>query len=241
MKSIKIILGSLLLLNSCSKNDTTITETVPVTENILLLKKTIDTDDNLTDTYSYDTSKKLINFSRNGNINNPAKNQNFSYNTDGILAQITNASDGSLVLKYFYDSNKKIIKKEGRNGLDIYNYEYTGNQVVERYLFTTTGEGFNTFYKYDSSGNVIETIQYTNVTAANPNGTLSATVIYTYDSKKNALTSLPKEYLFPRSNKNNLLTEKYNANPVYNYNWEYNDKGFPIKRTTSYVRNFEYQ
>ncbi len=124
--------------------------------------------------------------------------------------------------------------------MDIYTYEYSLNQVIVKYIFTTNGTGSNFYYKNDVSGNVIELKQYSDVTAANPNGNLNATLHYTYDTKNSALASLLKEFFFPVNNKNNVLTEKYNINPVYNYNWEYNDKGYPKKRTSSFTRTYEY-
>lgn len=183
----------------------------------------------------------MINYSRNASAFNPSANQNFTYNADGTLDQITNVSDGSIEMEYFYDANKRVIKKEGRNGIDIYNYEYATNQVTEKYFFTVSESGFNQVYKYDNTGNVIELVVYDNVSASNPNGTLSATILYTYDTKNAAAKSLPKEYLFPKNNNNNVLTEKYNSDPVFTYSWQYNDANYPTKRTTSYDRTYEYQ
>ena len=173
-------------------------------------------------------------------VNNAALDQNFSYNADGTLAQITNIADGSIASKYFYDANKKVIKKESRNGTDVFNYTYIGNEVVEKYFFNTVATWIQV-YSYDVTGNVSDLKSYNQITVANPNGTLLGTIIYTYDSKNNPKLSLPKQYFFPESNINNVLTEKYNSNPIFTYNFEYNEKNYPTKRTTSYVRTYEYQ
>lgn len=235
-KSIKYLatLTVMVLLFSCSKDDD------KPAEKVQLLIKTVDSDDNLTSIYTYNEAKQLTNINRNGSQNSASLNQNFTYNSDGTLAQVVNVSNGSVAEKYFYDNNKKIIKKEGRDGIDIYTYEYSANQVTEKYLYTPTSTAYNQVYTIEN-GNVSQLKVYTDVTPANPNGTLSGTFIYTYDTKNRATKSLPKEYLFPENNKNNVLTEKYNASPVLTYNWQYNDADYPITRSTSYVRSYQYQ
>lgn len=244
MKTLKNTFAILLLVFtiSCSKNDepTTPTATPVDAEVISLLTKTVDSDDGLTSTYTYDSAKRLINFKRNAVGNNPVKNQNFTYNTDGLLNQITNVPDGSIVSKYFYDADKKVVKKEERNGIDVFNYTYSGNQVTEKYAFNGVASWIQV-YSYNTTGNVLELKSYDQITVANPNGSLSGTFIYTYDDKKSSSKSLPKEYLFPKSNVNNVATEKYNSGAVYTNNYEYNEKGYPSKRITTYTRTFEYQ
>lgn len=237
MKAIQKITALLLLafcFFSCSKDDD------KPADKVQLLVKTVDSDDNLTSIYTYNEAKQLTNINRNGTPNNSPINQNLTYNSDGTLAQITNVSDGSVAEKYFYDSTKKLIKKEARDGIDIYTYEYSNNQVTEKYFFTPTAAAYNQVYKIEN-GNVSELKVYTDVSSANPNGTLSGTFIYTYDDKFRATKSLPKEYLFPENNNNNVLTEKYNSDAVFTYNWQYNAAGYPIKRTIGYVRSYEYQ
>ena len=240
MKNLKILFVNILILIafSCSKDDNN--QAAAVVDNTLLLKKTIDSDDNLIASYTYDSSKRLINYVLNGNVNNAPRNQNFIYNSDGTLDQIINVSNGSIDTKYFYDNDKKLIKKEGRGGVDIYTYVYSANQVTENYLFTPMLVERKVIYKYDANGNAIEVKEYDNISAVNPSGTLNTTIIYTYDTKNSPFKSFPKEYLFPVNNFNNKQTEKFNTSAVVNYIWEYNDKNFPKKRTTSFVRTYEY-
>jgi hypothetical protein len=226
---------------SCSKNDEATSQPTPVVAEFAgLLIKTVDSDDGLTSNYTYDNAKRLINYKLNGNANNAAKDHNFTYNTDGSLAQITNVSDASIISKYFYDTDKKLVKKESRNGIDVFNYTYSGNQVIEKYAFNGVASWIQV-YSYNTIGNVLELKSYNQITVANPNGNLSGTFIYTYDDKKSSNKSLPKEYLFPKSNVNNVATEKYNSGAVYTNNYEYNEKGYPTKRITTYTRTFEYQ
>ena len=244
MKTLKNTITILILVFtiSCSKNDepTTLTTTSVVDDVVSLLTKTVDSDDGLTSTYTYDNSRRLINFKRTAVGNNPVKNQNFTYNTDGLLDQITTVSDGSIISKNFYDTDKKLVKKEERNGIDIFNYTYLGNQVTEKYAFNGVATWIQV-YIYNTIGNVLELKSYDQITAANPNGNLSGTFIYTYDDKKSSSKSLPKEYLFPKSNVNNVVTEKYNSGAVYTNNYEYTEKGYPSKRISNYTRTFEYQ
>lgn len=243
MKTLKRTLAILALsiVCSCSKDDVAATPQATANEPVSLLTKTADSDDGLTFTYSYDANKRLINLKSNGsNINNPAKNQDFIYNADGTLDKINNLLSQQIETKYFYDADKRIIKKEARNGADVYLYSYSGNQIIEKYLFGGMDKWIQ-IYTNNSDGNVSELKSFNQITAANPNGLLSGTFIYTYDDKKAINLAFPKQFLFPNINKNNILTEKYNSNPVYNYTYEYNTKGYPIKRITGYTRTFEYQ
>ena len=235
-KYIKILAVVALILSflSCSKDDNSQPEVVS------LLKKINDTSDGLISTYTYDTSKKLINYKLNGNQSNGPRDQNFTYNADGTLNEIRNLSDNSLELKYFYDSSKKIVKREGRNGIDIYTYEYANNKVTEKYIFTVNNEGFTNIYSYDAKGNMNEIKIYDNVTATNPNGDYYGAITYTYDNKKSYRTSLPKEFIFPYSNKNNYATEKYPNQNLYTYDFQFNEKGYPISSQNG-ARTYEYQ
>jgi hypothetical protein len=243
MKTLKKTFAILALIFtfSCSKDDNPTPQPTPVVAEVIsLLTKTVDSDDGLTSTYTYDNAKRLINFKRNAVGNNPAKNQNFTYNTDGLLDQITDVSNGSIISKNFYDADKKVIKKEERNASDVFNYSYSGNQITEKYAFNGVASWIQV-YTYDAKGNVLELKTYDKITAANPNGVLSGTSIFTYDDKKNASLSLPIQYLFPKTNVNNEVSVKYNSAAVVTTNYEYNEKGYPSKRITNYTRTFEYQ
>jgi hypothetical protein len=241
MKTLKntLALAIVLFTASCTKKDEPAIAPIPIIAEVSLLTKTTDSDDGLISTYAYDNAKRLINFKRTAVGNNPVKNQNYTYNTDGTLDQIKNA-DETIAVRYFYDSNKKITKKEERNATDVFNYSYSGNQITEKYVFNGVASWIQV-YTYDAKGNVLELKTYDKITAANPNGVLSGTFIYTYDDKKNASLSLPIQFLFPKTSINNLVTEKYNSEPVYTYKYEYNEKGYPTKRITSFTRTYEYQ
>ncbi len=243
MKTLKKTLAILLFIFavSCSKDNNVLPAPEPVVEQpISLLTKTIDSD-GLISTYTYDNDKRLINYKLNGDSSNAPRDHNLTYNTDGTLAQITNVTDGSIISKYFYNADKKVVKKESRNGIDVYTYEYTNDQIIEKYLFRADDSKRICIYTKNPQGNVTQSKEFLNVTNANPNGTLSYTSNYTFDTKKSATTSLPKEYLFPENNVNNRISEQNNAANVYNYTMEYNTKGYPIKRITGYTRTYEYQ
>lgn len=230
---------ALSILYSCSKDDVATTPQPTVDEPVSLLTKVTHTNDGLISIYSYDTNKRLINYKLNGNVNNAARNQNFIYNADGTLDKINNLVSQEVEAKYFYDTNKQLIKKEGRKATDVYLYTYSGNQITEKYSFEGV-EKWIQIYTNSSNGNIVELNSFNQITAANPNGLLTGTFIYTYDDKKAAKLSFPKQFLFPNANKNNVLTQKYNANPVINYYYEYNVKGYPIKSIND-NKTYEYQ
>ncbi|MEO8237915.1 MAG: hypothetical protein ABI793_17600 [Flavobacterium sp.] len=230
----RMMLVSLVMISCNKDDDSTATETH---ENLLL--KT--TDDDLISTYTYDSDNKLVNYKLNGNAYNPAKDNNFAYNADGTLTKITEGTNSaSVVSEYFYDSNKKIIKILGRDGIDIYTYTYNGNVITEIYKFTPTNLVRSSVYTYDGNGNITNVKYYKDITDANPSGTYSGVINYTYDNKKSATSSLPEAFLFPTS-VNNIKTTQYNGGEIGTSQYEYNTDDYPTKRTDSYTRLYEYK
>lgn len=236
-----VIVIFLLVFSSCSKDETPeIQPEVQTKTHQNLLLKTTDSDDGLIDTYTYDSNNRVVNYKRNGSINNPARNENFTYNADGTLHKIVDADNGAPITEFFYDANKKITTKVGRNGLDILKYTYIGNVITEDYRFTTTNEGWRQVYTYDGNGNITEIKSYSNTSEANPEGTSSVVIYYTYDDKNRATSSLPDAYLFP-SSVNNIKTTQYSGGAIGSSQYEYNADGYPIKRTDSFTRIYEYK
>lgn len=237
LKTISYILLVSLTAVSCSKDDDEVTPVYQPRTNLLL--KTTDSDDGLISTYTYDTNNRLVNYKLNGNAFNAARDHNFTYNADGSLNEIREASGGALVMKYFYSLNGKVVKKEGRNGLDVYNYSYSGNTVNENYTFTVDNTGFRNVYTYDTNGNVATETYYTNVNSGNPLGTFAQTITQTFDTKNSATSSLPAAYLFPTS-VNNLIKMEYSGGGSLNIGYEYNIDNYPTKRMNGYNRIYEY-
>lgn len=237
--SIKIFTAIIisLITFSCSDDEKSETQS-DIHQNLLL--KTIDSDDGLTSIYSYDSNNRLENYKRNGSANNPAVNQNFVYNADGTLHKIVDADNDAPITEFFYDANKKIATKVGRNGIDIFKYTYKGNVVTEDYRFISTNKGWKQVYTYDRNGNITEIKSYSNTSDANPEGTYSAVINYTYDDKKTATSSLPQAFLFP-SSVNNIKTSKINGGAIGSSQYEYNADGYPTKRTDSFTRIYEYK
>ncbi|REG92915.1 YD repeat-containing protein [Flavobacterium aquicola] len=229
-----------MVFSSCSKDETSEIqpETQPEAHQNLLLK--ITDSDGLTSTYSYDSNNRLDNYKRNGNDFNPDLNQNLVYNADGTLQKLVQADNGAIVTEFFYDANKKIIKKIGRSGFDTFKYSYSGNVITEDYRSATTDVGWRQTYTYDENGNIIELKSYNDATDANPEGTFSAVINYTYDDKKNAASSFPQGFLFP-SSANNIKTAQYNGGGIGSSQYEYNLDGYPTKRTDSFTRVYEYK
>lgn len=224
-----------LMLISCS-NDDEKSEKPDV--HINLLVKTTDSD-GYTSTYSYDSNNRLENIKLYASQTNPYVNENFTYNTDGTLHKMTEAN-GIVTYEFFYDANKKIIMKIGRNGLDIFRYTYKGNVITEDYRLTNTNSGWRNVYTYDEKGNISEIKSHLNATDANPDGTTSSVRKYTYDDKNRVTYSLPEDYLFPES-VNNIKTSQVDDGPIVTRQYEYNEDGFPTKRTTKLTEIYEYK
>ena len=181
MKNFKIIFGWILvsiLIVSCSKDDTPETPLKAELRKNLLLKWS-DSDDGLVGTYTYDNSNKLINYKLNGNVSNSPQNYNFIYNADGTLDKLLNAVDGTVIEKYTYNGEKKLIKKEG--GQNVHQYIYNGNEFTDNYRFLTTNSGWRSVYTYNSNGSVGQIKSYTNASDASPLGTYNGVTKYTYD------------------------------------------------------------
>ena len=241
MKNFKIIFGWILvsiLIVSCSKDDTPETPLKPDLRKNLLLKWS-DSDDGLVGTYTYDNSNKVINFKLNGNVSNAPRNYNFIYNADGTLDKLLNAVDGTVIEKYTYNGDKKLIKKE--DSQNVHQYTYTGNEVTDNYRSLATNSGWRQVYTYNSNGNLGQIKTYSNTSDASPLGTYSGVSKYTYDDKINASSSLPFVYMFPGSMVNNVKTNQYNNDAPTTNTYEYNADNYPVKRTSDYVKTYEYK
>lgn len=233
---------ALSIVCSCSKDDVAATPQATANEPVNLLTKESYSVVGypVTASYSYDSNKRFINSKSTGPGNAAATNRDFFYNADGTLDKIFDVVNQKIDGKYFYDADKRLIKKERRNGDDVYLYFYSGNQVTEKYAYNGVDKWIQ-IYTNNSDGNVSESKSYDQITAANPNGLLSGTYIYTYDDKKSPYLAFPKEIQFPFINKNNLLTRKVNAEPVSGNSYEYNAKGYPTKQIANGdTRIFEY-
>lgn len=238
MKIFNKIFGMMLVivLVSCSNDDDNV-KTQPITHENLLLKTT--DEDGLVNTYTYDSDNKLVNYKLNGNAYNPSRDYNFIYNENGTLNKVIQAVGGAVINEYFYDSNKKLIKQIA-NKVNIYEYAYEGNVLSVNLKNTSTNSRSRESYTYNEKGNIIEVKSYSQITDVNPEGTYSGVVNYTYDNKKRSSSSLPIAFLFPAS-VNNIVTTQYNGGAVYTSKYEYNTDDFPIKRTDSFTRVYEYK
>ena len=231
------ILALTIFAMSCSKDNVNYNAKKDSTH--LLIKST--SSDGLINNYEYDFKNRSINYKLNGNAVNLPRDHDFSYNTDGTLDEIIDNADGSVITKYFYDASKKLIKRTYKN-LYVDTYTYDNNKIYEQNVNTSSGNTYKRIYTIDTNGNISEIKYFDQITADNPNGVQSGTVVYTYDDKKSAGSSLPAAYNFPRNNKNNQLTEKYNSFPMEILIYEYNINDFPTKRTQgNEVTTYQYK
>src|SRR5690606_19034185 len=152
-----------------------------------------------------------------------------SYSNDKPIS-ITKSIGGSLTFTY---NNDLIINRSGIEDNILFTHEYTYNSSKQMISDKQYDDGIfcceNTF-AYSTSGNI-----------SKRNGSTT----YEYDDKNNPLkAALPVELLriddYP--NNNNIL--KINSETRFSY--EYNEKGYPIKRYTYYnnqilaTKDYEY-
>ena len=189
--------------------------------------------------YIYDNSNKLI------KINEPyfgttgsSSEAIITYNAAGKIDEIVKNQNGSLSYKsktkYTYNFDGTLQKKETFKFNFLANnyrfessstYSYALNKVIENILFNL--DKSRKIYDYSISKNLIKITNYDDVTDANPSGNLSYEISYSdFDDKNYSKTSLPEEYKFPQTFKNNYQKEATNT-----INFEYNPDGYPIKST----------
>lgn len=152
----------------------------------------------------------------------------YVYNTDGTLKERryfslddnTGSYDLDLIEKYTYEQNKAISVRE------------------------SSGNTTRTVYEYDN-GNTSKASYYFDVTVANPTGFLNGSTIYNaYDDKNNPHASMPAEFFFPQTIRNNNTSSYFSSNPetptVIIY--EYNEDGYPVKSVNGgSTITYEYQ
>lgn len=237
LKSIFAITFFSVIAVSCSKDESPEKPLNPEARKNLLLKWS-DANNGLITTYTYNANNQLETYKLNGNAYNSPRDYSFIYNADGTLKQLINALNGSVLQTYTYNSDKKLITKVG--GQNVHHYTYNGSEVIDNYRFSVTNTGWREVRTYDAKGNVTEVKTYINASDANPLGTYSEIIKYTYDDKNNAFSSVPFAFIFPGSI-NNIKSNQYDNGTSEVYMYEYNADNYPVKRTGYDVRTYEYQ
>jgi len=215
---------------------------------VLLLEKEINSTGSTN--YDYDANNKLISLEDISSGFSSYKTT-FVYNSNGkieeaLIEQIGGVFPGPPTkMTYAYDAQNRLIEKKYFQGslknpalFDYFRsdfFEYSGNLVT----FKSQKKDSNVpdsriIYDFDNNGNIIKKTSYSQMNANNPSGLIFYTETNVYDDKLNPETSLPSEYRFPNSTKNNPLkstTVMGKDTYITDYVYEYNTKGYATKRT----------
>lgn len=252
MKTLKIIMAITILSLfsiSCSKDDESAPEQTKPT--YLLTKSTNDLGYS---NYTYDANDKL---STVEHINPGFSNYKttFFYNSNGKLEETLEVSTGGAFpsssktkVTYIYDAENRLIEKKyfqtSDNSPTQYDYvrshffEYNGNSVIQKIVDKGNSLPSNRYvFDFNTNGNVSKYTSYNQIDANNPKGLINFSIVYVYDDKMNVETSFPAESLFPLINKNNIIkltqTNSSGEATIVDIIYEYNQDGYPIKRTVS--------
>lgn len=252
MKTLKTIIAiailSLFSISCSSDNESTPEPNKPT----YLLTKT--TNDLGYSTYTYDANNKL---STVEHINPGFTNYKttFFYNSNGKLEETLEVSTGGAFpssiktkMTYIYDAQNKLIEKKYFQTSDSsptqydyvrsYFFEYNGNSVIQKVVDKGNSLPSNRYvFDFNTNGNVLKYTSYNQIDANNPNGLINFSIVYVYDDKMNVETSFPEESFFPFVTKNNAIkftkTDQSGTPTITDIAYEYNQDGYPIKRTMS--------
>lgn len=250
MKTIKHILSAtltLVMFTSCSSDDDGGNQSLQT----LLSKRITSTE---TISYNYDNNNRATGYI----VDNISPENNytttFTYNSSGQLAEVIYNPENSIEnikVVYSYNNNGRISEIEtsyvyASGGLSSpiskYEADYSTPGKVSVYKYTMAGTGtpyLNTEYYLDANGNIENQLSY---------GTSGLLIVTTensnYDDKKTASASLPDEDFVRNVNNYGTVTVTATGGTpsVSTFTYEYNNDGYPIKRTsnTGSVVTYEY-
>jgi len=237
-KTLSAIAIILLLAVSCKKNDST---PAPSQKTILSIANYSAVG---VYTYTYDNSNMLQTEVYAGNVSNPAYTATITnYDTKGRVVEVKveypsfPGSNYKMVVSYNDDG--KIERKQ--------RYDYTGGNAGFTQFFYSPGKVSTKLYS-TASGTLVSSDESTfsadgsNVVTYktfNASGTLLSTTDYSnFDTKKSTDGLLPYGYFDYPANKNNwqALSRKNNSTGAvtsYTVTYDYNEDGYPLKRTAS--------
>lgn len=230
-----VILSLSMALMSCSKDDDGGPNPNPQT----LLSKIITSNETIT--YAYDNANRAIGF--NVAFPNPVNNYSASYFYDGsgVLTEVlydTASTAEDIKNVYFHNSSGQITKIESYQvnaGVATLNYKseaiYTTPGKVSVYQTPNGGAPYlNVDYFLDANGNTIRQLSYS------PEGFLIVTTENSdYDDKHASSLSLPQTGFVRNVNNYRTVTVTTTGGSPSSgtYVYEYNNEGYPTKRTTN--------
>ncbi|MBZ4041544.1 hypothetical protein [Flavobacterium hibisci] len=213
--------------------------------------------------YKYNDANKLIEINGTDGSFTSTFNSTVTYNASGkiqeefkIVSALFSTPSYNRII-YNYDAQGRLTEKKFTQNTSatpaIYDhkqsliFEYNGSTVTQKLIIKgNTLPSSKTVFEYDKKGNVSKSTLYNKIDANTPNGVFFYSHTYTYDKKQNPESSLPLEYRFPNTSKNNPIKviETYNsdAQTTADIVLEYNEGGYPTKKTQSgIVSSYEYK
>ena len=212
--------------------------------------------------YTYNDANKLTEIDGTEGFSS-SFNSTLTYDASGkiqeelkIVSAIFSTPSYSRII-YNYDAQGRLTEKKFTQNSSatpaIYDhkqsliFEYNGSTVIQKLIIKgNTLPSSRTVFEYDKKGNVSKSTYYNSIDANTPDGVFFYSHAYTYDSKPNPESSLPLEYRFPNTSKNNptKIVETYNSDSPTTSDvvLEYNEGGFPLKESRSGLVNiYEYK
>lgn len=213
--------------------------------------------------YKYNDANKLIEINGSDGSFTSTFNSTVTYNGNGkiqeelkIVSALFSTPSYHRII-YNYDGQGRLTEKKYTQNTSAtpaiydhkqsYIFEYNGSTVTQKLIQKGNAlPGSKTVFEYDKKGNVTKITYYNKIDANTPEGVFFYSHAYTYDTKPNPESSLPLEYRFPNTSKNNPIKdiETYNSDAPSTADivLEYNEGGYPTKRTQSgIVSSYEYK
>lgn len=213
--------------------------------------------------YKYNDANKLIEINGTDGSFTTIFNSTLTYNANGkiqeefkIVSALFSTPSYHRII-YNYDGQGRLTEKKYTQNTSAtpaiydhkqsYIFEYNGSTVTQKLIQKGNAlPGSKTVFEYDKKGNVTKITYYNKIDANTPEGVFFYSHAYTYDTKPNPESSLPLEYRFPNTSKNNPIKdiETYNSDAPSTADivLEYNEGGYPTKRTQSgIVSSYEYK
>jgi hypothetical protein len=201
-----------------------------------------------TATYTYDASDRLVSVVKTGNFMGPSVDHatyTISYGANGkistMLSEFTGTVDYRWKDEYTYDANKRIqeIKVYWRNDLNAYElwqtdkYVYLPDGIID-VISMTVDDNWTRARYFTSGGNTTEYQAYINVSESNLEGTQIGWIAYSqFDDKKYMYSPLPQEFEPNNRFVNNYRQLSTSGGTVTNYEYDYDDAGYPIRQTSN--------
>jgi hypothetical protein len=236
-KTVLLLIASILVLSSCSKDDFQNSFETPSR-----LLVSIRENGQLVTQFRYDNLNRLIQADRYLSDDQGIKSQYFEYDSENRLVKLSN---GDYTEMYEYNGNGSLVKMNLHFKSEIDSYEwdqittfqYSRGRISKGIIFSREDlETGSIYYKYDSRGNTTERTEYS---GSSKKSLIISQFKYTYDEMINPdLTSVSpfRAISYPDiiQGNNPVYSYYYSAfmssmPPEYEFTYDYDDTGLPIK------------